>query len=78
VPAVRKAEVKSLEMGSSDSSGSGSGGSGASASASPAPAPAVTSKAATREVSYAKEKPSDKSGDKGDNKGAGGQPGKDC
>jgi hypothetical protein len=53
----------------------GSGGSGgASSSSSPAPAPAVTSKAATREVSYAKEKPSDKS----DNKGAGGQPGKDC
>jgi hypothetical protein len=75
VPAVRKAEVKSLEMGSSDPGGSGSGGSGgASASSSPAPAPAVTSKAATREVSYAKEKPSDKS----DNKGAGGQPGKDC
>jgi hypothetical protein len=79
VPAVRKAEVKSLEMGSSDTGGSGSGGSGgASSSSSPAPAPAVTSKAATREVSYAKEKPSDKSGDKGDNKGAGGQPGKDC
>jgi hypothetical protein len=72
VPVVRKAEIKSLEMGASDPPGAG----GSTASASPSPAPATTSNAATREVSYAKEKPVDKPAE--NKAGSTGQPGKDC
>jgi len=76
VPVVRKAEIKSLDMPTTSTDASGT----AVAAAPPPPATTV-SKAATREVSYATEKPADKSGSSsstGTSSTAAKTSGKDC